>query len=131
MKKKEEFYLLVAGSRGFNDYELLKTKLDICLMNHMDKEIHIVEGEARGADLLARQYAEEKGYIVHPFPADWSIGKSAGYRRNEKMHLFIKDKEYKGCVCFWDGESRGTRHNFDLASQYKTPLRVVMYKEEK
>ena len=81
-----EFYLLVAGSRSFNNYSLLKEKLDYLLKNQISKEIHIVSGGAKGTDTLAERYAREKGYQLHIFPADWnSFGKSAGYLRNKQM----------------------------------------------
>jgi hypothetical protein len=122
------FYLLVAGSRGFNDYPLLKEKLDYLLQNQSGKEIHIVSGGAKGADTLAEWYAKERGYQMHVFPADWNrFGKSAGYRRNEQMHQFISQFPKRGCVCFWDGESKGTQHNFQLCETYGTPLRKIMF----
>jgi uncharacterized protein YeaO (DUF488 family) len=121
------FYLLIAGSRSFNNYPLLKEKLDYLLQNQRDKEIHIVSGGAKGADTLAKWYAKERGYQMHVFPADWSIGKSAGYRRNETMHKFIAQFEHRGCVCFWDGESKGTAHNFKLCEIFNTPLRIVRF----
>lgn len=122
------FYLLVAGSRGFNNYPMLKEKLDYLLQNQSDKEIHIVSGGAKGADTLAEWYAKERGYQMHVFPADWNrFGKSAGYRRNEQMHQFISQFPKRGCVCFWDGSSKGTQHNFDLCKTYGTPLRKIMF----
>ena len=42
------FYLLVAGSRDFNDYNLLKEKLDFFLQEK--DNVIIVSGGARGAD---------------------------------------------------------------------------------
>lgn len=125
------FYLLVAGSRGFNNYALLKEKLDYFLKNQTDKNIHIVSGGARGADTLAERYAKERGYEMHVFPANWDrFGKSAGYRRNEQMHKFIAQFPKRGCVCFWDGKSKGTKHNFELCKNYDTPLRKVLYEAE-
>jgi len=121
------FYLLVAGSRGFNNYPMLKEKLDYLLQNQSGKEIHIVSGGAKGADTLAEWYAKERGYQMHVFSADWSIGKSAGYRRNEQMHQFISQFPKRGCVCFWDGSSKETQHNFDLCKTYGTPLRKIMF----
>ena len=59
--------------------------------------------------------------------ADWDkYGRSAGYRRNESMHLFISapSDRKRGCVCFWDMQSPGTKHNFKLSLDYGTPLRV-------
>jgi hypothetical protein len=118
------FYCLVAGSRTFTDYSLLSYKLDALLANQTD--ITIVSGGARGADALAKRYAKEHNFAYIEFPADWNkFGKSAGYRRNEQMHRYIAQFEHRGCVCFWNGESKGTQHNFKLSEQYKTPLRII------
>lgn len=122
------FYLLIAGSRTFNDYELLKERCDFFLQNQKGT-IHIVSGGAKGADTLAERYAKERGYELHVFPADWNTyGNSAGYIRNEEMHKFIAKASYKkGVVCFWDGQSKGTAHNFELSKKYNNPLRVVKF----
>jgi len=114
--------LIVAGGREFNDYELLKEKLDNLLINNTD-DVEIVSGKARGADSLGEKYAKEKGYPVKEFPAKWNeYGKRAGYLRNEEMALYATH-----CVCFWDGKSKGTKHMIDLAKKSNLNLRVVSY----
>lgn len=124
--KDGRFYCLVAGSRSFEHYGLLKQKLDKMLKNKSD--IVIVSGGANGADTLAERYAKEKGYELKVMKADWyRYGKKAGYIRNEQMHRYIAQYKDRGCVCFWDGESRGTRNNFDLCEKYNTPLRIIEY----
>lgn len=121
------FLLLVAGSRTFNDYELMDSTLDNLLQN-VSEDIVIVSGGAQGADKLAERYAIEHDYQLRVFPADWDrFGKSAGYKRNRQMHEFIATSERRGCVCFWDGESRGTKHNFALAKEFNTPLRIKRF----
>lgn len=123
-----DFYLLIAGSRTYNCYEEFCKACDFILRNHTNSTIHIIEGEARGADSLARQYALDRGYQLHKFPADWNTyGKAAGYRRNEQMHKFISQFEHRGCICFWDGSSKGTQHNFGLSHMHNTKLRVYNY----
>lgn len=122
----ETFALLVAGSRDFNDYDLLSSTIDKLLSNQQDKKIVIIEGEARGADTLAKKYAEGKGYEVIPFPANWkAFGKRAGFMRNAEMHYALSKYEHRGCVCFWNGKSKGTTHNFKLAYKYNNPIRVI------
>ena len=123
------FYLLVAGSRGYNNYAEMCQVLDFLLQKQIAQHNHIVivSGGARGADELAEKYADERGYEKHIMRADWDkYGRSAGYRRNESMHLFISapSDRKRGCVCFWDMQSPGTKHNFKLSLDYGTPLRV-------
>ena len=121
--------VLVVGSRSFSDYELLKATLDK-LLPHTD--IEVVSGGAKGADSLAERYAKEKGYILKIFPADWNkYGKRAGYIRNAEMHEYISKSDERICIAFWDGESKGTQHNFDLAKRYGNHLEIVNYKELK
>jgi len=106
------FKVIVAGGRYFNDYELLKNKLDYILQNKLPN-VEIVSGTAKGADTLGERYAKENNLGIHRKPADWdTFGKSAGYRRNAEMADYSD-----GCVCFWDGKSRGTKHMIDLAKR--------------
>ena len=53
------YRVIVAGGRDFNDYNLLKSKLDKLLINKTDVEI--VSVKARGADSLGERYTKEKG----------------------------------------------------------------------
>lgn len=135
--RENTFYLLVAGSRSFNDYAMLSQCLDYELSTQVKngKKIVIVEGDANGADKLAGRYAEEHGYELVKMPADWNKhGKSAGYKRNEAMHLKIASctgNNHRGCICFWDGQSKGTKHNFMLAEDYKNPIKVCNYVERR
>jgi hypothetical protein len=124
----EYFALLIAGSRNFNYYDTLAKKCDHLLINQRRRYIVIVSGGARGADALAERYAKERGYYLKVFPAQWEkYGKSAGYRRNEEMHIYINSFGNRGVVCFWDGQSKGTAHNFDLCRRFHTQLRVWNY----
>ncbi len=126
------FYCLVVGSRSFNDYQLMCEKLDFLLQNK--KYIVIVSGGAKGADSYAERYANEHSdkCRLKVFEADWNkYGKSAGYKRNEQMHLYLcspSDKD-RGVVAFWSTieQSKGTKHNFKLAREYGNPIRVYDY----
>lgn len=129
-----KFYLLVVGSRNFNDFNLLNKKLDVALSNYKDFDIEIVSGEAYGADHLAEQYALEHGYSTKIFPItkeDWETkGKSAGYLRNKAMHEYIAQFPNRGVVAFWDGQSKGTQHSFVLSKLYNNPIRIVKSEED-
>ena len=121
------FYCLVAGSRTFNDYALLKNKLDAILSNHAPY-VTIVSGGAKGADALAEQYADECGYEKKIFFANWDLyGKRAGYLRNRQMHEYISQFENRGIVCFWDGKSKGTSQNFQLAKEFNNQIKIVRF----
>lgn len=46
----------------------------------------VLEGEAKGADQLAAQWARRSGVKVEPYPADWkAYGVGAGPLRNQQM----------------------------------------------
>lgn len=113
--------IIIAGSRGFNDYNLLKQKLDE--VRKTIGKFEIVSGTAKGADSLGEQYAKEFDMPVIRFPAKWDIhGKKAGYLRNEDMAKYAD-----ACIVFWDGESKGTQHMINLAKQYKLSLAIINY----
>jgi hypothetical protein len=113
--------VIVAGSRSFSDYQLLKTTLDEIRTKH--DVVEIVSGGAHGADSLGEHYAREHGIVIKPFPADWNrYGKAAGYRRNEQMAVYAD-----GLVAFWDNQSRGTKHMIDLARREKLHIKIVTF----
>ena len=113
--------IIVAGGREFNDYELMKRKLDHLFSRR--NNIVVVCGEARGADSLGKRYAQEHGMEVISKPADWDrYGRTAGYRRNMEMGE-IAD----ALVAFWDGKSRGTKNMIDIMHDLCKPVRVVRY----
>lgn len=113
--------LAVVGSRGFNDYELLKSKLDAI---HSRKPITcIVSGGARGADKLSEKWADENNIQKLIFIPEWKkYGKRAGFLRNEDI---IKNSD--AVVAFWDGESKGTQHSINLSKKYEKSCLVVNY----
>lgn len=115
--------LLIAGSRGFNDYERLVEYVNTWISQHNYERIEILSGGARGADSLAEQYARERDIDFKLFPANWTLyGKSAGYRRNEQMAKYATH-----AILFWDGTSKGTKHMMDLCMKHNVDVVVVRY----
>jgi len=113
--------VIIAGGRDFKNYDLLCQKADKILSRQ--NEIEIVSGTAKGADKLGERYAEERGYPVKRFPADWGThGNRAGYLRNEEMAIYAD-----GLIAFWNEQSRGTKHMIDLAELHKLKVRVITY----
>lgn len=129
MAKKKVVRIIIAGGRDFKDYELLKEKVDYYLSNAVQNnyKIIIVSGTAKGADKLGEKYAKERGYEIAYFPADWSLGKRAGYLRNEQMALYAKEHNMGALICFWDGQSKGSKHMIDLAKRQGLHIRIVNY----
>ena len=114
------FKVIIAGSRDFSDYPMLVKRCD-CLLAETDTTIVIVSGGARGADTLGESYAQERGYAVRKFPADWDrFGKSAGYKRNAQMAEYAD-----ALIAFPIGESRGTHHMIRLAQAQNLKVRVI------
>ena len=130
------FKVIIAGSRGFKNYELLREKCDNILAN-VQEEIWIVSGTAEGADQLGERYAQERGYYLLEVPANWDdiegkpksqIGttrggkkywKLAGHVRNEKMALLAQ-----ALIAFNQGTS-GTHNMIETAKQYNLKIREI------
>lgn len=97
----------VVGSRGFHDYEFMKSVLQWFEFKG------IVSGGAPGADRLAERYAKEINLEPKVFHADWAkYGRRAGIIRN---HQVIENSDE--IIAFWDGHSPGTRHTITLANE--------------
>ncbi len=115
----KNFRVVVAGSRNFNDYNLLSSELDKFLAGK--KNVTIVSGTARGADRMGEQYAAEHGYKIDQFPAEWSkYHQGAGPIRNLEM---VKTAD--AVVAFWDNQSTGTKNIIDCAKQENIPYKVI------
>ena len=115
--------VIIAGGRDFANEDRICSVMDMLLTNFEPNEVTIISGMAKGADTLGHRYAKSRNIEVIEMPAEWSkYGKSAGYKRNEEMARIATH-----CVCFWDGESRGTMHMINLAKQYELGLRIYKY----
>lgn len=68
------YRVIVAGSRGFFDYDLMRRELDELFWvssEFDDGDIKIISGMADGADSLAIRYADERKLTKILFPANW------------------------------------------------------------
>ena len=125
-EKKDNFKVVIAGSRGFSNYKLLYEKCnEILREKRKTHNIVVISGHARGADLSGEKYASDMGFDLEIFPAEWKkFGKSAGFRRNEQM-AEVAD----GLIAFWDGKSSGTQHMISIAEEKGISTRVIKYLE--
>jgi hypothetical protein len=116
-----EFRILVCGGREYNDRERVRNILDAVLegIRSAGKDAVIIHGNARGADLLADQYAREKSLKVLSFPADWNTyGTRAGPIRNKQM---LDEGKPDAVIAFPGGT--GTRNMVILAKRYGIPVK--------
>lgn len=121
---KTDFRVIIAGSRNFTDYTLLAQKCDSILSaKRQDSNIIIVSGTARGADQLGERYAQERGFQIMRFPANWNRdGYRAGPIRNAQMA-----ENADALIAFWDGQSRGTKNMIENARRKGLAVRMVIF----
>ena len=107
--------VLVCGSRDWKDPNPIAI-----FINSLNPEDTLIQGDARGADLIAKELAEKRGdLIIESFPADWDkYGKSAGYRRNIEMLNQRPDRVY----AFPIATSKGTYHTIKEAQRMGIPV---------
>lgn len=121
------FVVIVAGSRSFSDRSLMYKKLDYYLQKQ-DNAL-IIHGGANGADKYAAMYAKDRNIETKVFLPDWDkYSKKAGILRNIEMFEYASQFQNRGCVVFWDGKSKGTKNDIELAEKYNVPLRVVEFR---
>lgn len=111
---------VVAGSRDFNNYGLLKDKL-----TRMFNITEVVSGTATGADKMGEMWAVESNIPRVLYPADWdTYGKRAGHLRNLEMAKYCDQ-----AVVFWDGESKGSKNMIDNMKKLGKPCKVILYND--
>lgn len=113
--------IVVTGSREWNDWSKIRTAFD-CVDAASTGPVTLIHGDARGADRMCGFVAERLGWTVERMPADWNkYGRSAGFRRNEAM----LDRNPDLVLAFWDGQSRGTKHTIDTATERNLRVKII------
>jgi hypothetical protein len=113
--------LLICGSRNWADSEYI---LDTLLHYHPDV---VIEGGAKGADLLAADVARKLGIEVVEFVAEWSKhGKAAGPIRNQRM---LDEGHPDFVLAFHDDyeHSKGTKDMITRSYRAGLPFRVCTH----
>lgn len=131
--------VIVAGGRNFNDYELLKKEL--ISLKEKYKDLEIVSGNAKGADMLGERFSRDFNCRLRVFQAKWNdlsepcllrenrYGKYnalAGIKRNEQMLQYAKEDNGM-LLAFWDGKSRGTNDMINRSRKAGLEVKVVKY----
>jgi len=119
-----EFKLIVAGSRGFNDYDLM-TRVLIAMgdVDFADKPLRIFSSTEKGAPAMAVRFAQAHAVDLQRFPASWKgIGRKAGYIRDSVMC-----KQADALLVFSDGKSNESEHLIALMQAQKKPTHVYKF----
>lgn len=103
--------VLVCGGRNYGNRIRVYQILDELLARHPN--LMLIQGGARGADRLAKEWAMSRKVPNEEYPADWNkYGKAAGYRRNVVMADQL-DPATDFVVAFPGGV--GTQHMVNIA----------------
>ena len=88
----------------------------LCKLQDFDYDT-VVEGEARGADSIARDAALLIGMTVKPYPADWaSWGRGAGFMRNRLQY----DSELPDLVLAFHSNITASKGTKDMVNYAKS-----------
>lgn len=113
--------VLIAGSRGFDDWRRLCETMAIYKRDHRIKRI--ISGGAKGADKLGERYARRYHIPLLRIKPEWQkYGRGAGLLRNQELvdaadHVF----------CFWDGKSKGTRDTMRKTKEAGKSIDIILY----
>jgi len=116
--------IIIAGSRDFDDWDLLRLKVNYYTFLMEPGSIEIVSGCCgRGADQLGEEYSILNGLPLKEFPADWRrYGDAAGPIRNKEMASYATH-----LIAFWNGKSKGTKNMIEEATKAGLKVKVVRY----
>ena len=118
----DDFKVVIAGGRDFEDYWLLESWLNTILEQMKGIGNIIIRTKLeRGADRLAMHYAQRHGLNVERFP---TTNNKTGYVRNRDL----VDGTNLFCIV-WDGTSDGTRNTIELAMKHNIPIKILRYQK--
>jgi predicted Rossmann fold nucleotide-binding protein DprA/Smf involved in DNA uptake len=103
--------IAIVGSRDFTDLE--KVEQEVLKRVSIEKIEKVVSGGAKGADTLARKFAEKYNIPLSEFLPDWGkFGRGAGPMRNT---LIVENSDI--VFAFPTKDSKGTRDTIRKAQE--------------
>ncbi|ALU99743.1 DUF2493 domain-containing protein [Campylobacter coli] len=119
--------LLVCGGRDYTDIEHFNKEMDNVFSLYQNQIDTIIEGGARGADNMAKNYALKNKINLVEVKADWQhFGKAAGPIRNQRMLSMLDSND---CVlAFWNGVSKGTKNMIEIARNKNIKVIIINIK---
>jgi len=111
--------IAIVGSRDFTDYE--KVEQEVLKHIKVEKIDKVVSGGAKGADTLAKKFAEKYKIPLLEFLPEWKkYGRGAGPMRNTTI---IENADV--VFAFPTKDSKGTRDSIRKAQELKKILYVI------
>lgn len=123
--KPDTIRVLICGDRNWNRQGPVNWIVAGICVEYGPENVTIVEGEAKGADTMARLAAEKFGCAFDPYPANWAEhGKAAGPIRNKQM---LVEGKPDVVVAYHDAieRSKGTRNMVEQARKAGLPVYVI------
>lgn len=108
---------IIAGSRDITDYATVLTAIENAKKQGIVISV-VISGTAIGVDSLGERYAAEHNLPVEQFRPDWSLGKTAGFIRNQQMAEVAE-----ACIAVTNG-SNGTKDMINRALRKRLKLYV-------
>lgn len=112
------FFCLITGSQSFEDYSKLCERLDYFL--HNKQEVVLAVMSSLRWKRCVGDYARRRKISCVEFKQDISGAKKSLFKT-------LSCVPETGCVCFWDGLSKGTAGSIKLSAEYGVPCRVVRF----
>lgn len=115
--------ILITGSRTWDDISYIRETFSALAGKYVEEgDITLVSGACpSGADRLGEIVAEELGWNVELYPADWNKhGKKAGFIRNSEMVETLPDH----VVAFVRNGSKGASMTVRIAKKNQLPTTV-------
>ena len=124
---KNDYRVIIAGSKDFDDYTLFEEKCNYVLAEKMKTHnVIILAGTSYRTVGLIEQFSYEHNLIVIPFGAEWGRhGQNAGYKSNEEM-IKVAD----ALIAFWDGKSRFIEDLIKRARNNGLKVKVVHFSSD-
>ncbi len=111
--------VLICGGRNFDDAAFIYAELDQLLSTHQFTTV--IEGDARGVDRIAGEWARSRGVEFTEYPADWKTEvRHAALIRNERM---LREGKPDRVIAFPGGN--GTWYTCSLARKLNIPVVTV------
>lgn len=107
----------IVGSRsvGAEHYEELCAKVPIGAST-------IISGGSKGADQLAKRYAEENNLFYEEFLPDYArFGRAAPLKRDQQI---VERADY--VIVMWNGQSRGAAYVIKYCLEVNTAVRTII-----